>query len=382
MLHDQRQETVTIAAIGYRQLGSHGLGHIRIAAADTQIDALLQTLTTAQAGYILTGVVGAREAGGTAMVGRDDQQIVIAHLFQDGCQLHIEAVQGIGIARNIVSVTIQHIKVHQIHKAQTLEVLLHALKELFHIGVIALVGISLRHTPSGKNIVDLADADDVFPDSHQDIQDGISGRRQGEIMAVDRSCKGMLAHEGTGNDTAHAVFTLKQIPSRLAMAVQLLHGHNRFMGSDLEHAVGRGVDDQLAGGDVLLAVVLDDLGAGIGQITQRAPPGSSFKLCHDLPGEALGISGHSLLGDHARQLPVPHGGILSGGLLHQSAVAAGHIAVILAEGSAVDPEQTKLFHVGNMQSVAADAGAHGITACIMESGGIIGSADTSTVENN
>ena len=42
------------------------------------------------------------------------------------------------------------------------------------------------------------------------------------------------------------------------------------MRGDLQHGVARGVDDEVAGGKLLLAVVAQDLGAGIGLVAQDA----------------------------------------------------------------------------------------------------------------
>ena len=56
----------------------------------------------------------------------------------------------------------------------------------------------------------------------------------------------------------------------LADAIQLGERDDLLVRGDLEHAVGRGVDDRLAGAHVLGAELVEDLGAGGGLVAERA----------------------------------------------------------------------------------------------------------------
>ena len=99
-------------------------------------------------------------------------------------------------------------------------------------------------------------------------------------MAVGGAVEGLgaAAQEGSGDDTAHAVRTLQHLTGDLAVAVKLVHGHQLLVGSHLEHAVGAGVDDEGIFLHGLLAVVLQHLGAGIGQVAEDFVAGLFLKL--------------------------------------------------------------------------------------------------------
>jgi hypothetical protein len=61
------------------------------------------------------------------------------------------------------------------------------------------------------------------------------------------------------------------------------------VGRDLQHRVGRRVDDQVAGLEVLLAEVVDDLGAAVGAVAEHPAAGAVDQLVEDVAGEALGV---------------------------------------------------------------------------------------------
>ena len=60
------------------------------------------------------------------------------------------------------------------------------------------------------------------------------------------------------------------------------------MGGDLEDAVGRGVDDELAGGQVLVAQFGDDGRAAGRLVAQHAVAGAAGELVDDLGGKPSG----------------------------------------------------------------------------------------------
>ena len=83
------------------------------------------------------------------------------------------------------------------------------------------------------------------------------------------------------------------------------------MCGDLQHAVGRGVDDERAGFLVLSAVVPDDLRPGVWFVAENFAPERRFELCDDRGREAVGIGRHRIAAHDARHLPVPDGRVLA-----------------------------------------------------------------------
>ena len=75
----------------------------------------------AQQRHAFAGMIGARPGGIAAVIGRNQQQVVIAHRAQDIGQEGVEIAQRLGIARHIAAMAVGHVKVHQVHKAQARE---------------------------------------------------------------------------------------------------------------------------------------------------------------------------------------------------------------------------------------------------------------------
>ena len=94
-------------------------------------------------------------------------------------------------------------------------------------------------------------------------------------MAARRAGKvgGAVPHKRSGNDTADAVLPGEQLPRLGTDLIELFHRDKGFVRSDLEHAVGGGVNDERTGPEMLLAVVADDIGAGIGLVAEDLIPG-------------------------------------------------------------------------------------------------------------
>ena len=78
----------------------------------------------------------------------------------------------------------------------------------------------------------------------------------------------LLAQKGARNDTPD-VIRPDQLKSRFAQCIQALQSEVLFMGCDLEHRVGRGVENRLAAGHMFVAQPLDDLDAGGVTVAQK-----------------------------------------------------------------------------------------------------------------
>src|SRR5690606_15758836 len=130
-----------------------------------------------------------------------------------------------------------------------------------------------------------------------------------------------LAHEGPGDDAADRMLALEDLPGDLAHLVQLLHGYDLLMGGDLENAVGRRVDDGLAGAHVLLAQLIDDGSAGGGLVAQHPASDGGRKGVDYFTGKPVGIDGKRPIEDDAGQFPVTRRRVLARGLLGHAAKA-------------------------------------------------------------
>ena len=279
---------------------------------------------------------------------------------------------------------VEHIKIHQIHKGQALEIPgLQCLGEGDAIGVAG--GLDLfGHALSVKDIKDLAHGDDIPAGLLQQVEHGGTGRLQAQVVAVGGTVEGLgaAAQEGPGDDTAHAVRALQHLTGDLAVAVKLVHGHQLLVGSHLEHAVGAGVDNEGIFLHGLLAVVLQHLGAGIGQIAEDFVAGFGLKLLNELLREAVGEGGQRVRADHTGNLPVADGGILAHALLLQAGKGTGGRVGLFARSHTVNVEQAQLFQVGAVEIGMPCNGPQRVGALVAKGGCIRLRADAKAVQHD
>ena len=114
----------------------------------------------------------------------------------------------------------------------------------------------------GEDVADLADADHPPPGRDQPVEQRRLRRRHGVVAAVGGAAEiaARLADEGPRDHPAD-VERIDEPAGDLADLVEPLEAEGALMRGDLEDRVGRGVADRLAGPDVLLAELGDDLGA-------------------------------------------------------------------------------------------------------------------------
>ena len=109
------------------------------------------------------------------------------------------------------------------------------------------------------------------PHRDGEVEQRLARRRDGEVLAVAGALElaGLLADERPGDDAADAqrVAELSADPADL---VEPLQPEMLFVSADLQDGIGGGVADRLAGADVLLAELLDDVGAGGMPVAENA----------------------------------------------------------------------------------------------------------------
>ena len=239
---------------------------------------------------------------------------------------------------------VKHVKVHQVDEGQPLEIAVGQLQRDAQPLGIAAGADGLPHALAGEDIVNFAHADRRFAGRLQGVQHRIARRHQAEVMPAGSAPEigGAVAHERPRDDTADAVFAGEQFARLGADLVEFFHRDDGLVGGDLEHAVGRGVDDQRAGAGVLLAIIADDLGAGIGLVAQHLVAGFGRESVQQLLRETVREGGQRLGAEQAGDLPMADGGILAGAGLAQARKAADGLRRRRAAAHAVQVEKPQL----------------------------------------
>ena len=123
----------------------------------------------------------------------------------------------------------------------------------------------------GEDIADLAERDDIAPGRRQAIEQGRFRRRDGEIAAIGgaRESRAIGASERPRDDAAD-LERQGQFARDAADLEQAIETESFLMRGDLQHRIGRGIDDRLAGRHMLFAKFDDDLGAGCMLVAEEA----------------------------------------------------------------------------------------------------------------
>ena len=113
------------------------------------------------------------------------------------------------------------------------------------------------------------------------------------------------------DDTTNAVLTLHYLSCLMADIVKLLDRHYIFVGRDLHYAVSTGVNDEIAGLNVMLSIISDNISAGISLVADYPSAGDLRQLIEYLLRESLVVCRKRLRRDHACHLPVSYSRILT-----------------------------------------------------------------------
>ena len=318
------------------------------------------------------------------MVSGDHEEIALPHSGDEVGHELVKLGGSGGIACYIAAVAVEHIEVHQIHKGKALKVAgLQGLGKGDAIGVASGFDL-LGHTLTVEDVKDLTNSDHIPASVLQQIQHGGAGRLEAQVVAVGGAVEGIrsVAQEGACDHAAHAVLALEHLAGDLAVAVQLMHRHQLFVGGHLKYAVGTGVDDKGVFFHGLLAVILQHLRTGIGLVAQHLVAGLFLKLVDERLREALRKGGQRFGADNARDLPVTDGGILAHALLLQAGKGADGRCGLFACGHAINVEHAHLLQVGAVEVGMFCNGTQGVGALIAKGGGIRLCANAKAVEDD
>ncbi len=132
---------------------------------------------------------------------------------------------------------------------------------------LAAVGDALH----GEDVADLADADDIATARFQHIEQCRGSRWCGVVVPVGRALEARraAADKGPRDDPTDAI-GINQRARHLTQCVQTLQPERGFVRGDLQHRIGRGVDNRPTAAQVLFAELRDDLGARRMAIAEHA----------------------------------------------------------------------------------------------------------------
>src|SRR5687768_10982761 len=154
---------------------------------------------------VFAGVVGALVGGIVAVIGGEDDQVAGPEQGDELGQAAVEFFQAIRIAGGVAAMAVKLVEVDEIGED---EVAVPGLADRLERGVeLALVVGRLqdaRDAAAGKDVGDLADAEDVAAARLGDIEEGLARRRHGKILAMTRAPEVFagLAEEGTSDHAA------------------------------------------------------------------------------------------------------------------------------------------------------------------------------------
>ena len=192
----------------------------------------------------------------------------------------------------------------------------------------------------------------------------------------------MVTHKRARDHAPHLQLAAEHAARDFAAAVQLLQRHNRLVRRDLEDAVGGGVDDQLAGAQVLLPQLVEDRRAGGGLVAQRAAADRLLEGIQKRAREPVRERRERAPELHAGDLPVPGGRVLSGRNLPELAIAARGHTICAAEADPVDMGKPQLHQMGNMRMARADDVTQRVRSGVAICGGIRQRADAHAVQHD
>ena len=200
------------------------------------------------------------------MVGSDDQVVVFPHFRKELAEPSVERRHRGGVSPHIVSMTVGHIEIDEIHEAKPAKIPICDSNGLIHAVVVIYGAIALGHTSSGKNIVYLPDRNARKSGFLHKIRHSLFGRLKRKIMSARRSLIGPITREGSRYDSSDAVFADKELTRKLAVTVELIDRHKVLVRGYLKNAVSRGLDYQLTGSKVLASVIAYNVSPRIRQI--------------------------------------------------------------------------------------------------------------------
>ena len=278
---------------------------------------------------------------------------------------------------------VEHVKIDEVHEAQAREVLRHRAQQRVDAVGVVFCAHGLRDAAPVKNIGDLADRIYRFPAGLQPVEHRFAGRRQRVVVPVCRAREApRRARERPCDHAADREPAREHRPRRRADLIELGERHDVLMRRDLEHAVRRGVYNQLPRFHVLFAVVRDHRRARIRAVAQHAAAHSRRKALEERGREAPRERGQRLLADDARDLPVADRRILAVRFLREPRKCGGRRVRPFSARHAVYVEKPERAEVWQRKARAFRTAQKRVAARVAEARRVRHLPDADAVEYN
>ena len=250
----------------------------------------------------------------------------------------------------VVPVAPEHVRLDEVREHEPVVELLQEPLRLVDAVDVRPRRVGLVDVDAGEDVSDLADRVHLVPRLAHERQVVRRGRLQRPVVTVGRShVVSGLALERARDDAAHSVVAGQDLAGDLAPFVELLERDRVDVRGDLEDRVRGRVDDPLARALMLLAELLDDLGARRRLVTEHSATRAVHERVDHLEREPVRVGRQRLGRDDPHQLPVTRGRVLPFRPLDESARDRRCARLRRATLERLDVAETEGFEGGQVE---------------------------------
>ena len=177
------------------------------------------------------------------MVGGEDEEVFRPETREKACKVGVERLQAAGEALGVAPVTVLHVEILEVGEDEP-RPFVQGGEEGFAVLGVALGPGSGQEAATAEKLRHDADAAHA-----SDLVQEVGRRLQGPILTpLGADPRAGFADERASDDA----LDVGEFPPDAAPFVQGLDGNDILMGGDLEHRIGAGVEDGLAGAEAVL----------------------------------------------------------------------------------------------------------------------------------
>ncbi len=183
----------------------------------------------------------------------------------------------------------ERVKIDEVDETQTMKVSLCDLDCLFHAVYRAFGFVGFCESLTVKNIIDLADRDDIEPRIFQGIERGLAVGFEGVVVAVAGAHKRtfFLSDIGSCDDAPDLPFVAQcQLSGDFAAVVELFQTESFLIPANLQDGICGGVDDHVPCGDLLLRKLVKDFCAAGALVANDNTPGPRGQFVEEFLGKS------------------------------------------------------------------------------------------------
>ena len=301
-------------------------------------------------------MIGGRRRRVVAVIGRQDDQVVLSDTLQEFGDPGVQLPQSFMKPRHVVAVPPALVELDDVHENEPLgQPVERRFDEAVGIGVRG--GVLAGDVATREQVVHLADPHTGNPPLRQEIEQRLPHRLDRKVAAVRRARVPAGAPlERPRDHPADRVLPGQDLAGDPAARVQLFERNRVLVNRDLEDRVRGRVHDPLPGLLVLRPQLGNDRRSRRGGIAQPAAPGALRELVEQRLREPLRIRAERPLQLHAADLPVSGCAVLPLRGRQGDAVRGGGIHLRRQAGHAATPPQPQSLEIGQLQ--AADRPGH------------------------